>query len=1061
MKVSELEDIILKNASKLNISKGRDLLKDNSLKIDVHKVDNVYNIYGNFKSSSELKNCNPHLRIDIKNKKLIFTKCSCSIFKENDLENRIYLCDHLVGAGLKFVDSVKRKIAANRQEKSRADKMMIKELQYLYMLNTADKEEIHNKKEKLEINVSIKEVKEKDSQGFDVSIYIGNTTMYPVLDIKECIESLKSRSECSIGKGLVYNSRKYYFDESDEKVIDYIYEFLMISKNNDSKSSIRIPCNILRRFLENLDGRKVKFTYNYQNYFSEVLKKDLPLTFTMKKIDDNYVLTTKKVFPVPLNKNMDIFLFDRNLYIPSYKQIHMYNVLYKSLKENKKIIFKDDISSGEFYVLNKAIVSISEKVFYDEAILKKLNENVKVVFNFSKRRGKSICDVSINNGITDMGYSEAVKINNDNKNFSSRLYSIERILNKYRFYYRNETFEFLGDDEEYYLFLKNGIDEINSLGSIFVNKAYEDNFKLYGDNFKEFSIQENSKGTYDFYMQIDKISPAQLQEAVKAYKDKKRFIRLDDGMYIDLTSSEFENAMRIIDSLNLNTLQVNDKYELSFDKLYYLKNKLENDDILKIKNRKKLLELFESIDRKKDKKYHIPKKLNCVLREYQKEGYNWFRNLSELGLGGILGDEMGLGKTIQTIAFLSSFKNETSIIIVPTSLLYNWKNEFEKFSPHLKICILHGEKRDRDKLLDNYSEYDVILTTYGTLKNDSYIYEQIHFKNVILDEGQNIKNYKAQITQAVKKVNGDSRFILTGTPIENNLTELWSLFDFIMPGYLYSYNEFNKKFVNDDSNIEELKILIKPYILRRRKIDAAYELPEKHEKIVRVKMTKEQKNLYDAFVKEVKENIECGDVNNATIFSYITKLRQLCLDPSIVTDEYKGGSGKIQEALNIIKNEGSKHKILLFSQFTSTLKKISRILGEKDIHHCYLDGSISSANRIKLVDEFNSNDEMRVFLISLKAGGTGLNLTSADMVIHFDPWWNPSIEDQATDRAHRIGQENDVEVIKLIAENTIEEKIVMLQEDKKHLINDVLTSELNDTNILNAITSREIIDLLK
>ena len=1061
MKVSELEDILLKNVSKINISKGRNLLKDNSLKIDVHKVNNVYNIYGNFKSIRHINNYTPHLRIDIKNKKLIFTKCNCSIFEENDLENRIYLCEHLIGAGLKFVDSVKRKLAASREEKSRSDKMMIKDLKHFYLLNTDGREEVNNEKEKLEINVSIKEAKEKDSNDFEISIYIGSTTMYPVLDIKECIKALKSKSEYAIGKGLVYNSRKHYFNKEDENIIDYIYEILLVSRKSDSKNSIRIPCDVLRRFLENLNERKVKFTYNYQNYLSEVLKEDLPLTFTMKKINNNYVLTTKKVFPVPLNKNMDIFLFDRNLYMPSCKQIDLYRILYKSLKENKKIIFKDDISSEEFSTLNKVLVSISEKVFYDDAILEKLNENIKVTFDFSRRKGKSICDVSINNGITDMKYFEAIKINNDDNRFASRIYSIERILNKYRFYYRNKIFEFLGEEEDYYLFLKDGINEINSLGSVLIDRAHKDKFELFGKEFKEFSLQKNSKGSYDFHMQIDGISPYELQEVVKAYKDKKKFIRLNDDIYIDLDSSEFEKAVKIIESLNLDLFAGKDKFELSFDKLYYLKNKMENDDILKNNNRKRLLEVFESIDRKKDKKYDIPEKLNCVLREYQKEGYNWFKNLSELSLGGILSDEMGLGKTIQTIAFLASLENETSIVVVPTSLLYNWKNEFERFAPHLKVCVVHGEKRDKESLLENYNQYDIILTTYGTLKNDCEIYEQIHFKNVILDEGQNIKNYKAQITQSVKKINGDSKFILTGTPIENNLTELWSLFDFIMPGYLYTFNEFNKKFVNDDSNISELKILIKPYILRRRKMDVAYELPEKHEKIVRVKMTQNQRNLYDAFVKEVKHHIEYSDVSNVTIFSYLTRLRQICLDPSVISDEYEGESGKIQEALNIIKNEGDKHKILLFSQFTSTLKKISRILEEEGIECCYLDGSISSMNRIKLVEEFNSNYEKRVFLISLKAGGTGLNLTSADMVIHFDPWWNPSIEEQATDRAHRIGQKNDVEVIKLIAENTIEEKIVLLQEDKRNMINDVLTCDLNDTNVLSAITNSELISLLK
>ena len=1061
MKISELENLIFKNSSKINIMRGRNLIEENSINIDVHKVNSIYNVYGINKSKNELKYYNSHLRIDIKNRKISFTKCSCSLFQEHDFKNKIYLCEHLVATGIKFIEDVKRKLNATKNEKVRLDKIILKELKYSYSLNNNEKNKIYDKREQLNINLSLKEVNEQDIKAFDISLYMGSTYMYPILNIRDCIISIKNKKEYNIGKGLLYDSKKYSFSENDEKLLNYLYEVILINKNENSKNSLRIPCEILRKFLENLDGKKIKFLYNYQNYLSDIVKSDLPLSFTMKKINENYVLTTKKVFPIPLNNSMDVFLYDRNLYIPSLKQINLYKILYKYFKKSKEITFKDDITDEEFNILNKVITSISENVFYDEAIIEKINKDIKIIFNFTRKRGKSICDVGIKSSIVDMEYFNAVKINKDRFNISRKLFTIESILNKYRFYYRNETFEFLGDDEEYYLFLKEGIDEINSIGNIFINQSYRNNFELYGGKFKEFLIKKNSKGMYDLHMQLENISKDELKDVVRAYKENRSFIKLDNELYIDLKNSEFEKIMRIIDSLNLNVSDGKDKYELSLDKLYYLKDKIENEEILTINSRKKLLELFSSLEKKQEREYELPDTLNCTLRDYQKDGYNWFKNLSELGLGGILSDEMGLGKTVQTIAFLASQGTGTSIIIVPTSLLYNWRDEFKKFAPDLNIGVVHGEKKQRENFLKNYYKYNVMLTTYGTLKNDYKMYEEIDFKNVILDEGQNIKNYKAQITQIVKKINGNNRFILTGTPIENNLNELWSLFDFILPGYLYTYKEFNEKFVNNSSNIEELKILIKPYILRRRKKDVAYELPKKSEKIVRVKMIEEQREIYDVFVKEIKNHIQDKNINNITIFSYLTKLRQLCLDPSIVSDEYKGDSCKIQEALNIIKNTDEKNKILLFSQFTSTLKKISKTLDKESIKYCYLDGSVSSVNRIKLVDEFNNNDEKKVFLISLKAGGTGLNLTSANMVIHFDPWWNPSIEEQATDRVHRIGQKKNVEVIKLISEDTIEEKIVLLQEDKRNLINDVLTNELQDTGILNAITSKELINLLK
>ena len=437
MKISELENIILKNSSKTSISRGKNLIEDKSFSIDIHKVGNSYNIYGSLNNDKNLKNYKPHLRIDLKNKKLAFTKCNCSIFEECDLKNKIYMCEHLVAAGLKFIDNVKKRLAVKKNEGERPDKRIIKELENTYLISSNEKEQLVYKKEKLKINISSKEVKEQPNTYFDISLYLGDTHMYPVLNIKECIVAIKDNKEYCIGKGLVYNKNKYYFSENDMNIINYIYEFIFINNTNENKSFIRIYSSILRKFLENLHNKQIKFNYNYVNYVSSVLKNDLPLSFTMKKINDHYILTTKKIFPVPLNDNMDIFLYDRNLYIPSFKQIELYKILYRYLRQNKKIVFKCDINNEEFAMLNKVITCISQNVFYDEAILEKLNEGLKVDFNFSRRKGKSICNVIIKNKLTEMNYCDAVKINNENLKLSKKINLIERVLNKYRFYYRN------------------------------------------------------------------------------------------------------------------------------------------------------------------------------------------------------------------------------------------------------------------------------------------------------------------------------------------------------------------------------------------------------------------------------------------------------------------------------------------------------------------------------------------------------------------------------------------------------------------------------------------------
>ena len=426
-------------------------------------------------------------------------------------------------------------------------------------------------------------------------------------------------------------------------------------------------------------------------------------------------------------------------------------------------------------------------------------------------------------------------------------------------------------------------------------------------------------------------------------------------------------------------------------------------------------------------------------------------------MGGILADEMGLGKTVQTISFLLSKKDKMSIVINPTALIYNWKAEFEKFANDLNIGIVHGNKIEREKVLSNINNYDVILTTYGTYKNDIDKYENINFDYCIIDEAQNIKNPDSIITKNIKNINAKVKFALTGTPIENNLLELWSIFDFIMPGYLYNKSKFKNIFINNDKNVIELKKLIKPFILRRSKKEVIKELPDKIEQDFIIELDKEHRRVYNGYVRLVKSKILDNSQNNIEVLSYITKLRQLCLAPEFMVKEYAGKNSKIDVLLNILKDENDK-KILVFSQFTKVLGLIGDRLKEQKISYSYLDGKTNAKDRVKLVNEFNNNDN-KVFLISLKAGGTGLNLTSASVVIHFDPWWNPAVQDQASDRAHRIGQKNVVNVIKLIAKGTIEERVVNLQRNKKELINDIMDPTLSDSSKLKKLSKDELIEL--
>ena len=446
-----------------------------------------------------------------------------------------------------------------------------------------------------------------------------------------------------------------------------------------------------------------------------------------------------------------------------------------------------------------------------------------------------------------------------------------------------------------------------------------------------------------------------------------------------------------------------------------------------------------------------------------------------MNINGILADEMGLGKSIQTIYYIKELlkdnKDYKFLIVSPTSLAYNWEREFGKFEPSLKKCVIVGDRKTRRNLFNNFDNYNIFITTYGLLREDKEFYDDIVFKTIVIDEAQNIKNTQAELTKTVKTINSETKLALTGTPIENSIDELWSIFDFIMPGFLPDLTTFDRKYkirdFDDESNkkISELNGIISPFILRRRKKDVIKDLPPKIENNIFVDLDDEQKKLYLAELervhKETEEILSSGGVSKLRfmILQLLTKLRQLCIDPRLIYSDYNGGSGKISEFVNVVNNMVlTGHKMLVFTSFRGALDLAKKELDKNNISSYVIDGSVSSKKRFELVEKFN-NDDTNVFFIMLKAGGTGLNLTSADIVIHLDLWWNPQAENQATDRTHRIGQKNTVEVIKLISKGTIEEKILELQEKKKILSEKLIDEKTNDITF-DKLTDEDIKNLL-
>jgi SNF2 family DNA or RNA helicase len=819
---------------------------------------------------------------------------------------------------------------------------------------------------------------------------------------------------------------------------------------------VKINAEDLGAYLKGINSNKIKFKYEFLEFTAPILQKDLPITFTIKERNGNMVLTTQLQFPISLNNNNDVFLFKNKLYLPSKEQILKYIPIYEKLKLTGEIKYKK--SSENYNKLILLLSGITKDIIISEELRNYMSNFLKPEFLIYEEKNNIYCDIKV---IYD---NERINILKDKNNaMQIRNYKKEeKILleaEKYKFVKQEDKLLFIGNDRDLLDIINKRPNSIHSIGNVVLGNIIKDT-KVYGASLIEVSL--NEKESYlEFSYSLKGIEKTEFNNIYEAYKLNRKIYRTKNRGFIDFEDGDLSYFFNLLETLSLGGDIKTGMLQIEKNKALYLMEKIKDRGITFVRGSEILKRIEDKLTSINDTVYVLPEKLLGVLRDYQISGFKWFKTISELGFGGILADEMGLGKTIQSIAFILSEEYKKSIIICPTSLIYNWKDEFEKFAPSLRVAVIHGERLDRLKIIEDLDKYDVLLTTYGTLKMDVKYYENIIFDYCFIDEGQNIKNSLSLNTKVVKEIRAKNRFALTGTPIENNLVELWSIFDFIMPHYLYSREVFEKKFIyGKEENLENLKILIKPFILRRTKKEVISELPDKIEKKFLVEMTSDQKAVYTTYLNYVREKLKNSTEDKIEVFSYLTRLRQICLDPTLVLDEYAGGSGKLKIAQAIIEEHiEAKGKVLLFSQFTSVLNKIGKNLKEANIEYFYLDGTTKSQERIKMVNEFNDNDCIKVFLISLKAGGTGLNLTAANLVVHFDPWWNPAVENQATDRAHRIGQSNVVEVIKLVAKGTIEEKIILLQEDKKELIGNIITGELQNSNLINRLSREELIQL--
>lgn len=1050
---------------------------------DNESLEDNIKIISNVKDNASLTQ-KVELRIDTHGDVTMY-KCNC----EDHLNSIYSFCKHIV-AVLLFIYNNNH--SADMKKKTLHN---ILDSDYIGIINEYEdtlKKSVYLNEYSQELMLIPKLSKVKNDLELCVSIKRNNKS-YIIKDIFGLAENIKQAKDFQYGKDFLVNHNINNFCSDSVQLAklivnlcnDYADVYGYSNNNYPSKKSIRVPKSQIEPLFNILKNSYVKYTNGSDSYEMNVLEKNPCINFTFIK----NTLNNKFDFSIKgINSNAClIYDFINTTYIISenyfckcdntFKQ-YVLPALLKLLKCRNSSISISENNFSKFY--STVIVPLQK---YSYVII---DENITSIAVKKDLLAKVYIDsISKNSVVADLIFCyddmclNALE-NNDNT-INENKYIVRDILrenyiNKFilncGFICKSNRYMLTGE-KNIFNFINSKLNELIEICEVNVS-----------DNFKKIKVKSPSSFSMGIKLlnnliELDlnnlEFSLTELKKVLSDYRMKKKYHRLKDGSFIKLENSYFDtldNLDRDLDILSYLDDNNRDKVYLPKYKSINLEDTLKTCNNIDIDKSQEYKKILLDITSQKKINIEIPDQLKDVLRNYQRTGYMWLKTLSEYGLGGILADDMGLGKTLQIIALLLSEDNEnlSSIVICPTSLIYNWINEVEKFAPTITTMAVTGPKSQREEMIKNTNGFKLIITSYDLLKRDISLYSNMKFKYCILDEAQYIKNSYTQNALSVKKIDSYVRFALTGTPIENSLSDLWSIFDYVLPDFLLSYNKFKDKFEtpiikeNSSDALEKLHRLTEPFILRRLKTDVLKELPEKIEIISYAQMESKQKKLYLAEL--MKANNEFNDEiknqgyerSQIKILALLTRLRQICCHPSLYIENYTGDSAKLNLCMQIVNDsiQGG-HKILIFSQFTSMLSIISKQLIKQNIDYYELTGSTKSDKRIELIDKFNS-DKTPIFLISLKAGGTGLNLTGADIVIHFDPWWNNSAQNQATDRAHRIGQTNKVQVFKLITKDTIEEKIEILQNKKQNLVDSVITKK---EIIFNSLTKEEITSLFE
>lgn len=905
-----------------------------------------------------------------------------------------------------------------------------------------------------------------DFDAFLLSFTVGAQKQYTIKNIPDFLHWIDNEQYHSYGKQLGFIHTKNAFTPQSQKYIDFMrmaysvpdYDRYYYRYNNTRY--IRIH-TLLPAF----------YTTFKDDVHVPIREEDFVLPIHIKKEAKHYTISLvwDKEERILTNDHQMFALQDNPFEIIHYTIRPQSSIatLFSALSENPLHIPFDEYDDFERYILDSAreYLQITEGQellptsnalhIHHPVVYGDMDENETVSFHATGKdeQGNTI----------ELLYNEKIS-------FDWTIELIQKFLENYATWIDQKTHTiYMGlEDERTLDFLQQGITQLQKYCDVYISDA----LKKLGKRTK-YNLQTGIRidnGLLEIQLESTDFDVNEVPSILQAYHRKKRYFKLKNGQLLHLESDQFQELDELMQDFDIHEDEIKDgKLQLELYRTLGMNERLNHTEALQVYKEDSLTEYIQGFEKRKSKIACDPHYAS-ILRDYQKKGVEWLLMLYQYNLNGILADEMGLGKTLQVIALLDSIRDQEkhTLIVCPASLIYNWEDEIHRFSNTLSCISITGTKEQRKKRIHDIFKYNILITSYDYLRRDIEEYQDITFEYVVLDEAQNIKNQKTKNATSVKELHSRHRLALSGTPIENSLAELWSIFDFLMPGYLFSYHYFKTQYespivLNQNEDVtKKLRSFVSPFILRRTKKEVLKELPDKVDHQYLIDFSKEEQKLYLANLtqasKELQAKMNEPHIDHIAILAALTKLRQLCCDPRLLYDNIQKPSSKVQACMELVQilTEHNK-KVLLFSSFTSLIDLLTQELEQNQISYYVLTGSTSKEERRKLVHAFQT-DTTQVFLISLKAGGTGLNLTAAEAVIHIDPWWNLSAQNQATDRAHRIGQNANVQVYRLIMKSSIEEKIVKMQERKKDLADTFI--EGNDGS-LSKMSKDEILSLFQ